>query len=489
MEETEKDKAQETLLKSGGSVGSTAGSTGGSNGSSTTTSTGKKFEHQGSSNSLGKIIVAVVVLIAGSAAIYYAPALIKGKDADQGDKKKERIVPVNASTAGIQVVPIEVHSIGNVLAFSTVNVTPQVSGQLTKVYFTQGQMVKKGDKLFEIDPRQYKAALDQAEGNVAKDKAMIQSAQANALKDNATIGQYQANLEKDKASLAYADLEKKRYASLVSQGVVSHEQSDQYNTNAATADATIQADQKTIENAKAVVQSDKAAIETAKGTLEADQGVADNARLQLSWTTIRSPMDGRTSSLNVYQGNIVNANGTQPLVSIVQIDPIYVTVTVPEQYLNDLRRAQHDGTLKMQAQIEGRKADFVDGTISFMENTVNTATGTILMRASFANSDGRLYPGQYVDVIVSMPPKGPSVTVPTRAIQNTQQGTSVYVIKPDMTVALTTVKVGQASGDLSAIQDGVKEGDIVVTDGQLQLGPGAKVRIQKDPGGGKKPGN
>ncbi|MBS1990128.1 MAG: efflux RND transporter periplasmic adaptor subunit [Cyanobacteria bacterium SZAS LIN-2] len=435
-------------------------------------------------NSFGKIIIALIVLIAGSVLIYFAPGMLKGAEPSKAEKKRDRVVPVTVATAGLQTVPIEIRSIGNVLAFSTVNVTPQVSGQLTKVYFTQGQFVKKGDLLFQIDPRQYQAALAQAEGNVAKDRAMVQSAMANMMKDKATVGQYEANLKKDRASLAYANLEKGRYAMLVDQGVVSHEQSDQYNTNAATADATIQADMKAIENAKASLQVDQAAIDTAKGTLQSDQGVADNARLQLSWTTIRSPMDGRTSSLNVYEGNIVNATGMpQPMVSIAQVNPIYVTVAVPEQYLADLRRAQQEGTLKMQALIEGRKADYVTGTISFMENTVNTSTGTITMRASFANQDSRLYPGQFVDVLISMPPKGPSVTVPTRAVQNTQQGTSVYVVKPDKTVTLTTIKAGQASGDFTAVLEGINVGDIVVTDGQLQLSPGAKVQVQPSPDG------
>jgi len=451
--------------------------------SSDSTSTGSD------KGSLKKIAIALVVLVIGCVLIYFAPTMLKGTDTSKADKKKDRVVPVNVATAGLQTVPIEIRSIGNVLAFSTVNVTPQVSGQLTKVYFTQGQFVKKGDLLFQIDPRQYQAALTQAEGNVAKDRAMVQSAMAKLTRDKASIGQAEANLKKDRASLAYANLEKGRYAMLVDQGVVSHEQSDQYNTNAATADATIQADMKAIENARAVVQGDQADIDTAKGTLQADQGVADNARLQLSWTTIRSPMDGRTSSLNVYEGNIVNATGMpQPMVSIAQVNPIYVTVAVPEQYLNDLRRAQIDGTLKLQALIEGRKADYVNGTISFMENTVNTSTGTITMRASFPNVDSRLYPGQFVDVLISMPPKGPSVTVPTRAVQNTQQGTSVYVVKADKTVTLTQIKAGQAAGDFTAVREGINSGDIVVTDGQLQLSPGAKIKVQPTPDDSKDAG-
>jgi multidrug efflux system membrane fusion protein len=429
------------------------------------------------------IVIALILLVLGSALILILPRFLNSSAGDK-DKakaaKKERVVPVTVATAGMQIVPIEVRTIGNVLAYSQVNVTSQVGGQLTKVYFTQGQFVKKGEPLFQIDPRQYQAAVAQAEGIVAKDRGAVESAEANLKRDKATIGQYEANLSRDRASLNFANIEKKRYALLLGQGVVSHEQADQYTTNAATAEATIQADLKNIENAQAVVMSDQAAIDTAKGTLKSDLAALDNARLQLSWTRILSPMDGRTSSLSVYEGNIVSANSNQSLVSIVQVDPIYVTVSVPEKYLNDMRRAQSEGTLKMQASLEGRRKDFVKGTISFMENTVNTANGTITLRASFENKEVKLFPGQFVDVVISMPPKGPSVTVPTRAIQTTQQGTSVYVVRPDQTVALVQVKAGQASGDLTAVQTGLAQGDIVVTDGQLQLAPGAKVKVQPD---------
>lgn len=394
------------------------------------------------------------------------------------DKKGDRAVPVNVATAKLSEVPIEIRSIGNVTPYSVVNVTPQVNGQLSKVFFTQGQLVKKGDLLCQIDPRPYQASLDQAEGNVARDKAQIKAAEANMAKDQAQIGQLEANLTKDTAQLSYASRQKVRYHELVQEGAVSHEQSDQMNMNEAQAQATLQADNKAIENARAVVRSDLAQIETARGTLRADQGAAENARIQLGWTQIRSPIDGRTGSLNVYEGNVVTANTGSPIVTIAQVKPIYVTVTVPEQYLNDVRRAHQAGTLKMVALIGGKKTDAVGGTISFMENTVNTTTGTIMLRASFNNADEHLYPGQFVDVVLTMPPGGTSVVVPSRAVQATQQGRSVYVLKNNGRVELTPVTVGQTFAESAAITNGLSAGDVVVTDGQLQLTPGAKVRVQ-----------
>lgn len=402
------------------------------------------------------------------------------KAAEKGGKVRDKVVAVVVTKAVEQALPIELRSIGNVTPYSVVNITPQVGGQLLKVHFTQGEHVRKGDLLFQIDDRAYQASLDQALGNVARDKAQVEAARANLARDQAMIGQYAANLRRDKAQLKYSDLQVGRYAELVKEGAVSREQSDQITTSAAQAQATIEADMKAIENAKAVTRADRAAIETAQGTLSANQGLVDQARLQLSWTKIYSPIDGRTGSLNVYEGNVVSPTSTTPLVSIAQIKPIYVTVTVPEQYLNDLRRAQANDTLKIQALVEGRKAEAVRGHISFMENTVNTNTGTIMLRASFSNDDLKLFPGQFVDVLISMPPAGKNVVVPSRAVQTTQQGNSIYLLKPDNTVELVKVKLGQSAADSVTILRGLKAGDTVVTDGQLQLSPGARVKVQPD---------
>lgn len=464
-----------------------------------------------STSASGKIVLTALILVAVlGAGIYFYPnikALIDSKqagadkvgsassgkaggadkvgggktaDGKPGDPKKDKVYPVTVAVSTVASVPIEIRSIGNVQPSSIVNITPQVSGQLIKVHFTQGELVQKGQLLFEIDPRPYQAAVDQMQGNVERDAAQVEAARANMNKDIAQVGLLKANMDKDKAQSNYADTQNGRYSQLLEQGAVSREQSDQMSTNSKSASATIQADLKAIENAQAVVQSDKAAINTALGTLKADKGVLENAKVQLSWTTIRAPITGRTGTLNVYEGNVVTANTSQALVTIAQVNPIFITVTVPEQYLADLRRTMKDGTLKMQALVEGAKASAVDGTISFMDNTVNMSTGTIYMRATFPNADHTLYPGQFVDIITAMPPAGATVVVPTRAIQTTQKGNAVYVVQKDGTVKLAMVELGAAAKDVTAIKSGLAAGETVVTDGQLQLTDGAKVKIVKD---------
>lgn len=424
------------------------------------------------------IIRFIFLVILGAALMlglwYFTNATKKTPDALS---KKDREVPVTIAIAKTASVPVEIKSIGNVLAYSVVNVVPQVSGQLKKVYFRQGQYVHEGDPLFQIDPSPYEAALAQAQGNVAKDEANIQQAEAAQARDEAQIGQYQANLEKDRASAAMAKKQQTRYDALSTEGAVSREQSEQMDTNMSVADASIQADQKQIDNAKSVVEADKAAVKTARGQLQADVAAVQTAKIQLGWTTIKSPLRGKTSSLNVYEGNVVTAQSNQPLVSIAQTKPIYVTFTVPEQYLDQVRHAMKEKTLSITADIEGVKADAVQGGVSFLENTVNTTTGTVTMRASFANDDHRLFPGQFVDVTVSIPAEGESVVIPTTALQTTQQGSAVFIVKPDNTVYLSPVELQRSTADSAAIGKGVHAGDKVVTDGQLQLGPGTKVKI------------
>jgi multidrug efflux system membrane fusion protein len=426
------------------------------------------------------IVILSLLALAASGTFWFMQDKAGQKEKNEKAARQEKIVPVVVATVSAKAIPFELRSIGNVTPYSMVNIVPQVGGQITRVFFTQGEYIHKGDPLFQIDPRTYQAALNQAEGNVARDEAQIEAAQANLAKDMAQIGHAEANLAKDRAQADYAVIQKQRYAKLVTEGAVSHEQSDQFDTNYITAKATIDADLKVLENATAVTRADKAAIATARGTLKADQGIAEQARIQLGWTKISSPIDGLIGTLKVYEGNVVTANTSSPLVSIAQTDPIYVSVTVPEQYLNDLRRAQKNGTLTLEAMVEGRKAEAVKGDISFMENTVNTSTGTILMRAKFANKDQKLFPGQFVDVVIKMPPAGNSVVVQSQAIVTTQQGNSVYVINQDNTVKLITVKVGQTAGGETAILEGLSTGEQVVIDGQLQLSPGAKIKIKQE---------
>lgn len=430
------------------------------------------------------ILLTVLILLMAGAAYYFWGGAQKGaseKKAAEG--RKQRSAPVNVATARIQDVPIEVRTIGNVLPYSVVNVIPQVGGQLQKVFFTQGQNVKKGDLLFQIDPRTYEAALEQALGTVARDQAQVKSAQATLAKDQATVGTLQANVARDYSLARLAKTQMSRYDRLVREGAVSHEQSDQMTTNAATAEAAIEADKKAVENAKEVLNADRAAIQTAQGTLRADQAMVENARIQLGFCQIRSPITGRTGSLQVYEGNVVTANSPTPLVSINQVQPIYVTFTVPEQNLDQVRKCMVDKTLTVQALIEGKRKEKFIGAVTFLESTVNTASGTVTLRATFPNADGKLFPGQFVDVIVTMPPDSKTTVVPSSAVQTSQQGNSIYVVKPDNTVDFVPVELKRTYGDLAAIGKGLNAGDIVVTDGQLQLTPGAKVDIVKQPQG------
>ena len=210
-------------------------------------------------------------------------------------------------------------------------------------------------------------------------------------------------------------------------------------TNSETAGATVASDKAALENAQAVIDSDKAAILTAQANLKADQAAADNLRIQLGFTKIFSPVDGVTGALNVNQGNVVRANDTTPLVTINQIQPIYVTLSVPEAHLPAVRESLSEGSIKVSARLGGNKKDTVaGGTLAFIDNTVDKTTGTIKLRATFPNTNKLLWPGEFTDVIVTLPGARPQIVVPTSAIVNDQQGQSVFIVRPDNTVGSNT---------------------------------------------------
>ena len=422
------------------------------------------------------IIIILALLVIGFIAFQIQTYFTKTDAVKSAAKAKlAEIVPVTVATAHMAVLPLEIR---NVEAFSVVNVTAQVGGLLTNVYFKQGQYVKEGDLLFQIDDRPYQAQLDQAEANVARDKSQINSASANLDKDMAIARQAQANSEKDLASQKYADVEVQRYVNLVKEGAVSHEQADQMKTNAETAKATVNSDKAAMENAQAVIASDKAAVLTARANLKADQAAADNLRIQLGFTKIVSPVNGVTGALNVNQGNVVRAADTNPLVTINQIQPIYVTFSVPEIYLPAVRQSMTEGTILVSARVGGDKKITVGGgMLSFIDNTVDKTTGTIRLRATFPNDNKLLWPGEFTDVIVILPGAKPQIVIPTSAVVNDQQGQSVFIVRSDNTVDLVTVIVDRTHGDNSVISTGLKEGDIVVVDGQMKLLPGSPVSI------------
>ena len=330
-------------------------------------------------------------------------------------------VPVVAATVQQKDMPIRVHAIGAVEAYSTVSVKTQITGELTGVFFKEGDDVQKGQLIFTLDKRPYDAALKQAESNLAKDEA----------------------------SAAMARLQEKRYLELVKQGVVSKEQYDQQDSSARAADAAVAAD--------------KAAV--------------DNAKVQLVYCSIYSPINGRTGNLIVHQGNMIKANDNPALVNINQVEPIYVTFTVPQQYLGEVKEYARKGALPVEAVIPNDDRPAI-GKLSFIDNQVDSATGTIKLKGVFENRDRRLWPGQFVDAYLRLKTQSNAVVIPSQAIQNGQQGTFVFVIKDDGTVDARVITTGESDKGEVIVQKGLAAGERIVTDGQLRLLPGSKVQIK-----------
>ena len=354
--------------------------------------------------------------------------------------------PVKAARAETRRVPVEIAGVGNVEAWSTVVVRAPIGGGLTKVHFTEGQMVNTGDPLFEIDPRPYQEAIRQWEANQAKDVAQLHLAEAN--------------LARAEAQAAHYGKQSERYAQLAEQGIVSREVSDQ---------AAVEARAR-----RTGVRAEIASIESAKAAIRADEAAVANAKLNLSYCSIKSPISGRTGALRVKMGNLIKANDVD-LVTIHQIQPIYVAFSVPEQHLATIR--QRSGQLAVQAVIPGDTQAPAQGTLSFLDNAVDNTTGTIRLKATFANTASRFWPGQFVDVKLRLEDRPDVVVIPAAAMQTGQQGNFVYVIKPDNTVELRVVTPGPRLDTFMAVNQGLASGETVVTEGQLRLAPGSKVTV------------
>jgi multidrug efflux system membrane fusion protein len=334
-------------------------------------------------------------------------------------------VPVTVAKATVKSVPLQVEAIGNVEAYSNVSVRTQIAGEIERAYFTQGQDVKKGQLLFTLDRRPFQAALDQLEANLARDQAQLANARAQAERNN----------------------------KLFQEGIISKDQYDTIRTTAQAQEATVRADQAAIEN----------------------------AQINLSYCSIYSPLDGRTGSYQVYPGNIAKVNDTV-LVVINQIHPIYVTFAVPEQFLTEVKEYQARGPLVVEARVPNDSRPPALGQLTFIDNAVDTATGTIKMRATFQNPDNRLWPGQFVNVVMRLTLQLNATVVPSQAVQTGQVGKYLFVVKADSTADLRPVAVGETVQGETVIEKGVAPGETVVTDGQLLLGPGSKVEIKKGSG-------
>ena len=394
-------------------------------------------------------------------------------------------MPVAVSTALEKNVPTELRAIGNVEALSTVYVKSRIGGELIRVNFVEGADAKKGDLLFTIDPRPLEAALKQAEANLARDLAHVKEAEANVAKSVAQVKVAQANLARDNVQSKNAEVEASRYKSLYEKGVVGREQYDRFLTNASALDSTVQSNRAAVENAEASVLAAKAALENSEATVKADRAAVENAKIQLGYCFIHSPMEGRTGSLILQKGNVVKADDAH-LVVINQITPIYVAFSVPEQYLPEIKKYMAAGKLKVEAIVAKDEKHPEEGIIAFVDNAVDSNTGTIRLKATFPNRERRLWPGQFVNAVLTLATRPNAVVVPSEAIQTGQQGQYVFVVKSDLSVESRPVAVGTPFNGEIVIERGIAAGEKVVTDGQLRLYPGARVEI-KNPSSPVKP--
>ncbi len=372
-------------------------------------------------------VVAMVVIV-GALAVGYQYFIGDGQALSVGDsaKKSKRIAapaPVRVAKVETRSVPIRLEAIGAVQSRSTVQVRSRVDGQLVAAEFREGQWVKKGHLLFRIDPRSFEAQLRQAQANLARDQAQFEKARS--------------------------DLD--RYAQLSQKGFSSQQKYEEA----------------------------KASLAALQAIIRADQAAVEMARLQLEFTDIRAPIDGRTGNMLVTPGNLVKANDTPALVVINETRPIYVSFSVPEGNVVDLKTRMAKGPLSVTVALPERPDKRLTADVTFINNAVDTATGTIQLKATFANEDELLTPGQFVRVAVNLDTLTDALVVPTGALQDGQKGSYVFVVRSDMTVEPRNVTIGPAADNRTVIRSGVAAGETVVTDGQLRLFPGAHVQPQK----------
>ena len=384
----------------------------------------------------------------GAALTLSATLLLAACSDNAAGKPRVQLPPVPVTIGDVveKTIPVQLTAVGNAQAYTSVGIKSQINGQLVEVRFKEGQDVKKGDLLFVIDPRPFEAALRQSEAALNQRRAEVKQAEAT--------------VERDTAQLANAKVQESRYRELVAKELIAREQYDQLNTNMAAMQATVEAD--------------KAAVENARAALQAAQANVDNAKLQLGYTTIRAPIEGRTGNLLVQNGNILKANDDNPIVVINQVHPIYVSFAVPEQHLTEIKKYGSTGRLKVVARLPRQQETLATGELTFVNNTVDQTTATIQLKATFANENNALWPGQFLDVSLVITSRT-AIVVPSQAIQPGQQGPYVFVVKPDQTVESRLVTPGVRLGAETIIEKGLKPAERVVIDGQLRLVPGARI--------------
>ena len=371
-----------------------------------------------------RVLIAGVLLVAVAAA-----GLAAYFSTDSGAREARKApkgppaVPVMVARVDQQTVPVRLQAIGNVEAYLTVSLKARVDGQIVAVNFREGQAVKNGELLFRIDPRPYQAALRQAEANALRDRAAREQARS----------------------------QERRYQELLAKNFISKEAYAQIRTNAETAEATAKASQASLEN----------------------------ARLNLEYCTIRSPLDGYVGKVLLQAGNLVKANDVNPLVVINQVKPIYVNFAVPEQYLPEVRKHNAAGPLRAEVLASDAAAPRATGRLAFIDNAVDPSTGTIRLRAQFDNEQAQLWPGQFVNVALQLYEQADALVIPALAVQNGPDGQYVYVIGDDMLAEMRRIKVQRTDAERAIVAAGLAKGERVVTRGQLRLGPKTRVQIGK----------
>ncbi len=366
----------------------------------------------------------------GLAPLILCLVLAAGCDREGREVRKTGPVPVTLGLAETRDVPVMQKAIGKVEALATVSIKSRITGQLLSVHFQEGQFVKQGDLLFTIDPAPFEAALKEVQAKAARDQALA-----------------------DKAA---EDL--RRYDELAAKKAVSAAQHEQFLTQARAQAAAAQASQAEVQN----------------------------ARLNLGYCYIKSPITGPTGGLLAYAGNMIKANDDKAMVVITQVQPIQVAFAVPEQHLAEIRRHGRAGPLQVRAQAPGEEQGPLNGRLVFIDNAVDSATGTIRLKASFDNQDHRLWPGQFVNVWLLLTTRPGVVVAPVKALATGQAGRYVFVVGPDQTAQVRQVEAGPTLDGIVVIEKGLQAGEKVVTDGQLRLMPGVKVvvREEKESGGG-----
>ncbi len=362
------------------------------------------------------VAVAAVVILVGWYGVHLYQKAHKPKPVKPS-------IPVTAGMTKAQDVPIYVRGLGTVQAFNTVTIKSRVDGQITQVLFNEGQEVKAGDPLFQIDPRPYQATLEQAQGSLQRDQAQLEGAQR--------------------------DLE--RYAKLVTPGFQTRQS----------------------------YEDQKATVGQLQGSVKSDQALIDNGKLNIEYANVRAPIDGRTGARLVDIGNFVQATQATNLVTITQLKPIFVTFTVPQDTLDQIRRNQAIAPLTVIAYASDNKTILSQGKLTLINNQVDTTTGTVQMKATFDNADERLWPGEFINARLIVSTKKDAVTVPSQAIMQGPDGAYAYIIKPDNTVDRQDVQIGLTQDGIATIEKGLTADQNIVVEGQYRLTKGSTVKVSQ----------